>query len=121
VTVGFWAETPDELFNKTQARMARLSRHRREVANEKPDERARRQQHRAEQMAHQLGSTRPGVVKAMLALVQADETVNPKGDPPDPVAPGARAALKPAKKTPAKPPLHNATPVTTDQQMGFWE
>lgn len=97
----FFELTADEKFNRTQAQLATLARHRHSVRNENPSERARRQQHRAEALAHQLGSTRPSVVRAMLAMVQADEHTNPKGDPPPPAAPGARGALKP--KTPKAP------------------
>lgn len=130
----FWA-TPDpterpapptgqELFDAQQERNASASRHRNSLRNERPDERARRQQHRAEEIARQLGSTRSTVVKAMLQLVQADEAINPKGEPPDPVAPGARAAMKTKPKKAEKSRaekddsvLQNATP----EQMGFWE
>lgn len=130
----FWA-TPDpterpapptgqELFDAQQERNVSASRHRNSLRNERPDERARRQQHRAEEIARQLGSTRPTVVKAMLQLVQADEAINPKGDPPDPVAPGARAAMKTKPKKAEKSRaekddsvLQNATP----EQIGFWE
>lgn len=138
----FWA-TPDpterpapptgqELFDAQQERNVSASRHRNSLRNERPDERARRQQHRAEEIARQLGSTRPTVVKAMLQLVQADEAINPKGDPPPPTAPGARAVAKPKTSRTARvalggeargpgdtgrKPLRNATP----EQMGFWE
>jgi hypothetical protein len=123
------ATAGDELFARTQVLLASLARHRRTVGNESPEERARRQRHRAEDVAHSLGSTRPGVVRAMLALVVADEMPSPKGDPPPPVAPGARVALPPkkaAKKVPTgklqpeEPVLHNATPDPPDQ-LGFWE
>lgn len=138
----FWEPTIEELFDAQQARNARAARHRYALRNEQPAERARRQQARAEQMAYELGSTRPNVVKAMLALVQADEVINPKGDPPPPAAPGARAVQKP-KKAPAKTsrtarvatdreargpgdtgrstPLRSATPEKPPAQMGFWE
>lgn len=116
----FWEPTVEELFNQQQDRNVRLARHRAAIRNERPEERARRQEHRAWQMAQQLGSTRPNVVKAMLALVQADEKTVAEGDPAEGRAPGARAALKPAPKRPPK----KAAPVAkrnNDEQMGFWE
>lgn len=131
----FWEPTAEELFNNAQAQAARLTRHRMSLRNEPPAERARRQQHRAEQMAHELGSTRPNVVKAMLQLVQADEMIHPKGEPPPPVAPGARvtpartsrtaqvATVREARgpgDTGRSKPLRNATP-EPPAQMGFWE
>lgn len=138
----FWEPTAEELFDQTQACAARLTAHRYAVRRESPGERARRQQHRAEQMAHELGSTRPNVVKAMLHLVIADEMIHPKGEPPLPVAPGARVTPKAPAKTsstarvatgreargpgdtgrssPAAEPLRNATP-EPPAQMGFWE
>lgn len=132
----FWEPTIEELFDQAQACAARLTRHRMSLRNERPEERARRQQHRAEQMAHELGSTRPNVVKAMLQLVQADEAINPKGDPPPPTAPGARVVAKPKTSRTARvatsgeargpgdtgrTPLRSATPVNQPEQMGFWE
>lgn len=131
----FWAPTTDELFDQAQGRVARLTRHRMSLRNENPGERARRQQHRAEQMAHELGSTRPNVVKAMLQLVQADEMIHPKGDPPPPVAPGARVTPTQTSRTARvatgreargpgdtgrSTPLRSATPAPP-AQMGFWE
>ena len=88
-----------------------LARHRREVRNESPGERDRRQRNRAWEVARTLGSTKPNVVRAMLALVIADEVPDPKGDPVPDKAPGAKAVLKPKKQ------LRNATP----NQLGFWE
>lgn len=141
----FWA-TPDpddraaptgqELFDAQQERNVSASRHRNSLRHERPDERARRQQHRAEEIARQLGTTRSTVVKAMLQLVQADEAVNPKGEPPDPVAPGARAAMKPKPKKAEKSRAEKAEPghfpvakrntapapaPAQPEQMGFWE
>lgn len=92
--------------------LERLARHRREVRNESPGERAARQRVRAWEVARSLGSTKPNVVRAMLALVIADEVPDPKGDPVPPTAPGAKQVLKPV--------LQNATPTTPDQ-LGFWE
>ena len=114
----FFAPTAEERFDRVQVLTTRLARHRAEVRNETPSERARRQQHRAYEVARGLGSTRPNMVKAMLALVQADEHTNPNGDPPAPVAPGARAALKP--KSPKSPRCSKVnTPVTPDQEGLF--
>ena len=75
-----------------------LARHRREVARESPGERAARQHDRAWELARSLGSTRPGVVRAMLALVSADERPMPEGDPAPPKAVGAKAVLQPRKR-----------------------
>lgn len=122
----FFELTVDEKFNCTQTQLARLARHRHSVRNERPSEKAHRQHIRAEELARRLGSVRPSVVRAMLALVQADEHTNPKGDPPPPAAPGARGALKPktAKTPKAKSqPVVECSEVNTPQpgQIGFWE
>lgn len=81
-----------------------------------PDERARRQQVRAEQIARLLGSTRPNVVRAMLALVIADEQPAPSVERTAP-APGARAALKP---TPTPKPTVVAKRNTHANQEALW-
>lgn len=134
----FWDPTVEELFAHQQARNERLSRHRNSLRHESPADRARRQRHRAEQMAYELGSTRPNVVKAMLELVQADEAISPKGDPAPPAAPGARAVQKPAKpktSSTARVALGEEARGPGDtgrstvakrnssqpEQMGFWE
>lgn len=74
-----------------------LARHRREIRNESPGERDARQHDRAWEVARSLGSTKRNVVRAMLALVIADEVPDPK-PPAEPAAPGAKAVLKPRKQ-----------------------
>lgn len=99
----------DEMFHRTQERLAILRRHRREVANESPAERALRQRARADEVLRGLvGSRRvsPAFRRWALALVIADEAPDPPGDPVPPKAPGARAVLKSAKPTKAKPQTH---------------
>lgn len=91
-----------------------LARHRRAVSRDTPTERARRQQIRAEEVARSLGSTRPSVVRAMLALVIADEHTAPRDEQTAP-APGARAALKP-KVPKAKPRVVAKRNTHTDQE-----
>ena len=79
--------------------------------DETPDERHSRQRVRAWEVARALGSTAPAVVRAMLALVIADELPHPQGDPVPPKAPGAKQVLKTAKP--------KSKPAKTNQE-GLW-
>lgn len=95
----------DAMFHRTQERLDRLRRNRREVASETPAERARRQSHRADHIVADLTGGRhvnASLRRAILALVVADEAPDPPGDLPEPKSPGARAVLKPTKKKSTK-------------------
>jgi hypothetical protein len=83
-----------ELSERVAPLLDGLRRHRREVSRETPGERDTRQHNRAWEVARALGSTKPAVVRAMLALVAADERPMPEGDPVPPKAPGARDVFK---------------------------
>lgn len=97
---------PDAMFHRTQDRQATLRAHRRSLGGETPAQRAQRQRHRAEALTHTLSAGHPrhspALLRAMLALVVADEAPDPPGDLPEPTPPGARAVLKPTKKSTRK-------------------
>ncbi|MCH9728407.1 MAG: hypothetical protein K0U84_01765 [Actinomycetia bacterium] len=86
----------EEVRERIQGYLRELKRHRQECRVESPEERARRQQARAEQVAHDVtgGRVTRGIVKAMLALVVADEHPEPEGEKSSGVSPGARQVLK---------------------------
>lgn len=86
----------EEVRERIQAYLRGLRRHRQEVCGESAEERPRRQQARAEQVAFGLtgGRVTRGIVKAVLALVVADEHPEPEGERSSGVSPGARQVLK---------------------------
>lgn len=92
----------DAMFHRMQNYQDTLRAHRRGLGAESDAERRMRQQHRADELVHSLAPGRrvsSALRKWALNFVIADEAPEALGDPPEPTPPGARAVLKPKKKT----------------------